>query len=180
MASSATLVSELLERNKEYVKTHKPMPYFSEIPKGISGPRTLIFCCLDGRVRPEEFLGLKPRGEALLIRNAGGHVPRNFNDILLLDQFVGIEEILVIEHTNCGATQITDEKVQEGISKYSPDGHDHEITELKFGTFEDPEARARDFVNFIKTHPFIRPELAQKTVGIVYDIKTGEVTKVSE
>jgi carbonic anhydrase len=41
-----------------------------------------------------------------------------------------------------------------------------------------PEARARDFVKFVKNHPLVRKELAAKTVGAVYDIKTGALTVV--
>ncbi|KAH8666973.1 carbonic anhydrase [Xylariales sp. PMI_506] len=175
---STSFVSQFFERNKEYARTHQPIPYFSELPPLHGRPRALIFSCVDSRVKPEVFLGLKP-GEATIIKNAGSHVPRNFNDILILDQFAGFTEILVIEHTDCGGTHLTEDGIRKGVLEYAP-GCKTETDILQFGTFKDVAGRARDFVSYLKNHPLIREELADKTVGVVYDVKTGEITKVTE
>jgi carbonic anhydrase len=45
-------------------------------------------------------------------------------------------------------------------------------------TLSSPEERARYYVDFVKNHPLIRKELAAKTTGAVYDIKTGLLTTV--
>lgn len=171
--ATTRLVPELLKRNEEYAKGHTALPLLPELTKP---PKTIIYCCLDARVRPEDFLDITP-GEAILVRNAGGNVPANLSDLLLLDQLLNLEEILVIEHTDCGGTYITDEQAKQNIAKMTPD-HPDEIAALKFGTFKDIEGRARDFVKFIKSHPLIRKELAATTTGVVYDIKTGKVTPV--
>ncbi|KAK9413972.1 hypothetical protein SUNI508_11424 [Seiridium unicorne] len=174
--ASPRIIPQLLERNAHYAKTHTPMPFIPEFPPEAQKPRVIVLACCDARVNPEAALGLKP-GEAIVIRNAGCDVPRNMANILLLSHVrPDIEELLIIQHNDCGVTYTTDEAIREGIKTVAPD-HVEQIDNLSFGTFQNNlasvEERARKSVNFIKASPFIKRELAENTVGAVYDIKTG-------
>jgi carbonic anhydrase len=40
------------------------------------------------------------------------------------------------------------------------------------------EAHVKEDLAFLKSSPFIRKELAEKSYGFVFDIKTGKVNKV--
>ncbi|KAK2608051.1 hypothetical protein N8I77_006688 [Diaporthe amygdali] len=57
MAASA---AELLNRNENAAKVHRPEPLLKERPAGSPKPKTFIFCCFDPRVDPTTFLGLNP------------------------------------------------------------------------------------------------------------------------
>ncbi|KAH8203476.1 hypothetical protein TruAng_002347 [Truncatella angustata] len=154
--SSLRLIPQLLERNQEYAKSHTPLPLITEFPPGTRGPKTVIFSCCDGRVDPEAVLGLKPGGmytiviacfptskdslsfdsEAIVLRNAGCNVPQNLEDLLLLDHVRGgVEEVLVLEHTDCGVTYATDEEIRESLKKLVP-SHSKDIDAFEFGTFK--------------------------------------------
>ncbi|KAM0818368.1 hypothetical protein AB5N19_04178 [Seiridium cardinale] len=194
--ASPRIIPQLLERNSQYAKTHTPMPFIPEFPPEAQKPRVIVLACCDARVNPEAALGLKPGGntmtvgahdcvvadpkphsEAIVVRNAGCDVPRSIADILLLSHVrPDIEELLIIQHTDCGVTYTTDEAIREGIKTIAPD-HVEQIDNLSFGTFQNNltsvEERARKSVNFIKASPFIKKQLAENTIGAVYDIKTA-------
>ncbi|KAF2245698.1 hypothetical protein BU26DRAFT_568255 [Trematosphaeria pertusa] len=73
---------------------------------------------MDQRVHPEEFLGLQ-RGDVPVIRNAGGRARRAVLDAAFLDALITITDIIVIHHTNCGLTLMTDEKVSKALGERS-------------------------------------------------------------
>jgi hypothetical protein len=36
----------------------------------------------------------------LIVRNAGGNIERNIDDLIFLDQLLGLKEVLLIKHTS--------------------------------------------------------------------------------
>jgi carbonic anhydrase len=44
--------------------------------------------------------------------------------------------------------------------------------------FDSLEQSLKDDVAWIKSHPYMRKELAENTFGLLYDLKTGEVTEI--
>ncbi|KAI0116331.1 carbonic anhydrase [Nemania sp. FL0031] len=170
-----TLASELLLRAEVLSKNHEPIPYFSET--GLS-PRSMIFCCFDWRVKPEEFLGLTAADDTILVRTGSGTPARNIMDIVAIDTLVGLTELIVIKHTDCGATHITNDDIRDHIIKHNPDlagKLDNFITTAT----TDLVKRAELDVEIIKSSPLIRKELRETAVGLLYDIKTGKVTRVA-
>ncbi|ORY68290.1 carbonic anhydrase [Pseudomassariella vexata] len=172
-------VEEMLRRSSEIAKTtHKPFPLFSELaavdaPK----PKIFIFSCIDPRADPASFFGIGP-ADALIVKNIGGHVNANFENLIFIDQFLGtLTDVLVIQHTDCGALHITNEAIRQNL-KDNDLGRKEDIDELDFGTFTSVEDQVRRNVKFIKDSPFIRDELKARTQGLAYDIKTGVVTRV--
>ena len=55
---------------------------------------------------------------------------------------------------------------------------DQGVDELDFGAIETLEKSVGDDVRALRNSPYVRPELAEKTVGYVYDLKTGELRRV--
>jgi len=64
--------------------------------------RLAVLACMDTRLNPAVLLGLED-GDAHVIRNAGGFVSDDVIRSLTLSQGLGTEEVVVIQHTDCGA-----------------------------------------------------------------------------
>ena len=72
----------------------------------------------------------------IIIRNAGGHVKNAINDILALDSFVGITDILVIHHTDCGTLHFKDPVIREELKARFPKKKS-EIDGMVFGSIDE-------------------------------------------
>ena len=70
---------------------------------GVPNNRRLwVLACMDERLPVEEALGIRP-GDAHIFRNAGGLVTDDaIRSAMLTTQFFGTNEIIVINHTECG------------------------------------------------------------------------------
>jgi len=171
-------ISELLKRNQSYAATaHQPIPTFAELgEKNIEPPHTIVVSCADGRCQPEKFLGLSPQDGVVLIRTVGGHVQPILNDIIALDGFIGIKDLLVIHHTDCGTLSFKDENIRKGLKARLPERDD--IDGMSFGAIKDLEQSVRDDLAILRAYPFTRKELADSSLGFVYDLKTGKLTPV--
>jgi carbonic anhydrase len=55
---------------------------------------------------------------------------------------------------------------------------DEAVDGLDLGAIETLEKRVGDDVEALRNAPYVRPELAEKTFGYVYDIMTGELRRV--
>ncbi|KAH8165083.1 hypothetical protein CIB48_g3158 [Xylaria polymorpha] len=162
---TSSFVSELIQRAEVLSKNHKPYAYFSEV--GLT-PKKMIFCCFDPRVKPEEFLGLT---------NGDGTPARNIIDIAAIDRLAGLTELIVIKHTDCGATYITENDVRNHIIEHNPELAG-KLENFTLQTTTDIVERTKLDVELIKSSPLIRKELRDTVVGLLYDIKTGTLTKV--
>ncbi|KAI1123515.1 carbonic anhydrase [Nemania abortiva] len=170
-----TLASEFLQRAEVLSASHEPIPFFSETRLS---PRSMIFCCFDWRVKPEEFLGLKAEDGAILVRTGSGSPVKNIGEIVGLDALVGLTELIVIKHTDCGATHITDDQIRAHIIKHNPDLAG-KLDDFASAATTDLAKRAQFEVEVLKSSPLIRKELRDTAVGLLYDIKTGKVTRVA-
>ena len=59
----------------------------------------------------------------------------SINDILALDGFVKINDILVVHHTDCGTTHFKDPLLREGLKARLP-GLEKEIEGMTFGAID--------------------------------------------
>ncbi|KAI3320659.1 carbonic anhydrase [Xylariaceae sp. AK1471] len=160
--------------NRVTSKNHKPFPSLSEIKLT---PKRMIFCCFDRRVNPEEFLGLKREDETILVRTASGTPARNIIDIVAIDNLVGLTELTVVKHTDCGALHMTENDIHNHIISYNPDLAG-KLDDFSVGTTTDIVQKTREDVKLLKSSPLIRKELRDTVSGLLYDIKTGKVTKI--
>ncbi|KAI0467774.1 carbonic anhydrase [Xylaria cf. heliscus] len=172
MTSSFT--SEILRRAEVVSKDHKPYPYLSEVAHR---PKKMIFCCFDQRVIPEHFLQLSDGDDVLLMRTASGTPARNMIDIATIDRLAGLTEVIVIKHTDCGATYITEHDVREHIIKHNPDLAGT-LDDLDLQSTTNMVERTRLDVELIKSSPYVRKDLREKVSGLLYDVKTGSLTKI--
>lgn len=169
-------VAELLERNRQLAATHEPFPKFSEMSDvGKSPAKIAIVTCIDPRCNPDGFLGLNP-GDAFVMRNICGHIAPILNDIVALDVFLGLSDIMVVHHTDCGATHFNDSLIRDGLKKRFPSNKD--VDTMSFGAITNLEQSVRDDLTILKKSPLISKELGERSVGFVYDIKTGLLTAV--
>ncbi|KAI0205314.1 carbonic anhydrase [Astrocystis sublimbata] len=174
MLSNAT-VKELFARSKNHPATHTPAPMMADV-EVTDRPHTIIFCCADSRINPPMLFNLG-FADAIVIRNAGCVIPRMIADLLILDQITDLREILIISHTDCGLTHVTDDFVRENLKEKNP-GHKEEIDHISVGSFKDNAARVRSDAQYVRSHPLLRKELQENIHGAVYDIKTGVLSRV--
>ena len=85
--------------------------------KGIpTDKQLLVVACMDERIPVEEALGLD-LGDAQIYRNAGGKVTDDvIRSAALTTQFFDTEEIIVVNHTDCGMMSAPDDAVVEGLA----------------------------------------------------------------
>lgn len=81
----------------------------------------LVITCIDERIPVEETLGLE-LGDAQIFRNAGGKVTDDvIRSAALTTNFFDTDEIILINHTDCGMMSAPDEAVREGFEAEAGD-----------------------------------------------------------
>ncbi len=99
------MLDAILEYNKSFVENKKYEPY---VTSKFPDKKLAIISCMDTRLVEllPSALGIK-NGDAKIITNAGGIISHPFGSAmrsLIIGIYeLGIEEILVIGHTDCGA-----------------------------------------------------------------------------
>ena len=170
-------LQQLLERNRAYTPTHTPSPTIAEMAaSGALETRVLIVTCVDPRCEPERFLSIAP-WEALAIRAIGGRIEPQIPSILALDTLMNFQELVIIHHTDCGGTYFTKDGVAGVLKERVPDSSDA-IDKLKFGDFSDIAGSVKEDLAVWREYPFTSKQLRDNSYGFVFDIKTGELTKV--
>ena len=109
------MIKEILEYNKQFVEKKKYEKYkTSKYPD----KKIAILSCMDTRLTEllPAALGIK-NGDVKIIKNAGGVVSHAFGSVvrsLLVAIFeLGVEEIMVIGHTDCGVQHINSDMMIE-------------------------------------------------------------------
>jgi carbonic anhydrase len=129
-----------------------------------------ILACMDARLTVEAFLGLRT-GDAHIIRNAGGLATDDaIRSLVISQELLGTEEVLVVEHTDCGMLAFKDDAVHKRLTERT--GADVPIT---FGAFGDLESNLRAQVERIRTHPWIKDVPVH---GLVFEVETGRLREV--
>src|SRR3954471_5531943 len=125
-----------------------------------------VITCMDSRISPLEMLGLEP-GDAKILRNAGARVTDDvLRTLVLAVHLLDVNRIMVVAHTDCRMTKVTDEEVHaEMLSK----GID--TRSLEFRTISDQRRELAGDVQRIRSSPYLIKDLA--VIGAIYDVKTG-------
>ncbi|KAL7801120.1 carbonic anhydrase, partial [Trichoderma afarasin] len=173
---STPTIADLLERNKIIAENYKPSPYHTE--PGYGKNPSLIITCNDRRCIPERFFNIQP-GEVVVHRNAGGSVQHALRDIIILDEVLGLKEIAIVHHTDCGTLRFRDENVRKSLKAKTDPKHWPEIDAMYIGAITDVEQSVRDDLEWLGTTPFVRKDLVERTFGFIFDVKTGLVSPVS-
>ena len=132
--------------------------------------RLAVLACMDARLNVEQVLGLG-LGDAHVIRNAGGIATDDaIRSIVISQHLLGTEEVIVIEHSQCGMLTFQDADVHRQLVEKT--GVD---IDLAFHAFSDLEANLREQVVRIKAHPWIKDVPVR---GLIYDIDTRELREL--
>ncbi|MFC4112127.1 beta-class carbonic anhydrase [Nonomuraea zeae] len=127
-----------------------------------------VVTCMDSRIDPLGLLGLKA-GDAKILRNAGARVTDDVLRTLVLAVYLlGVERVLVMPHTDCGMTKVTDSDVHGLTQERGVD-----TRSLEFHTVPDQNEALRHDLLRIRTSPFL-PE-GMPVAGAIYDVRTGRL-----
>jgi carbonic anhydrase len=158
---------DLLANNEQYVRVFDK--------GGHPGPPTkkvAILACMDARLDPARALGLE-EGDAHVVRNAGGVVTDDAIRSLAISQhLLGTEEIVLIQHTDCGMQKATDGEITALLAR-----HAGQWPPFQPQTFSDLERNLRESVRALRQSPFLLKR--DRVRGFVYDVETGRLTEVS-
>jgi carbonic anhydrase len=169
--SSATLglvssTDDLLENNQKYVAA-----FASPNLRAEPASRIAIVACMDARLDPGRVLGLEP-GDAHVIRNAGGVVTDDaIRSLTISQRLLGTEEIIVIQHTDCGMLKIRDAELEAQIEAETGVSLPFAIEALS-----DLDGGVRDSLDRLHGSPFLPHKRSIR--GFVYEVETGRLREV--
>lgn len=140
---------------------------------GVARAGVAVVTCMDSRIDPLGMLGLAP-GDAKILRNPGGRVTDAALLALVLGvNLLGVERILVVEHTRCAMASDSEHDLRQRLSEAS--GRD--ASWLSIDVIPDQVTSLRDDVAKVRAHPLIGDSVA---VGaFLYDVDTGLLAPVA-
>lgn len=176
------MIDEILAYNKKFVEEKRYEQYAaSKYPN----KKIAIITCMDTRLVEllPAALGFK-NGDVKIIKNAGGVVSNPFGSVIrsLLVAIIelGVEEVMVIGHTDCGVQHIDSEVMihhmkERGITQESIDLMKYCGVNFEnwLAGFDTVEQSVTDTVDTIKHHPLMPQDI--KIGGYVIDSVTGEL-----
>ena len=179
------IIEQLLEFNRLFVANRQ---YEQFVTSKYPDKKLAILSCMDTRLTEllPAALGLK-NGDAKIIKNAGGLVISPFDSamrsLLVAVYELGVEEIMVIAHSNCGACHMNGKQMKDLMVKRGI--HQDVINTIGLcgidldhwlEGFHDTEDPVRNTVNTIRNHPLIPQDV--NLHGYIIDSVTGMLTEV--
>ncbi|MEZ3117366.1 beta-class carbonic anhydrase [Halobaculum sp. MBLA0147] len=151
-----------------------------------TGENLLVIACMDERIPVEEVLGLE-LGDAQIFRNAGGKVTADvIRSAALTTNFFDTDEIVVVNHTDCGMMSAPDEAIREGLEAQTGGLDDADIDpslpELSLGdadvmdwikTTDDIDEACAAQVAYLEQSSFVPDDVT--ITGYVYEVESGEL-----
>ena len=179
------IIEEIIKYNEQFVANKDYEKYLtSKYPD----KKLAILSCMDTRLTAllPAALGLK-NGDAKLIKNAGGLVISPFDSamrsLLVAIYELGVNEVMIVGHTDCGAKHMDSEQMIEVMKKRGiPSEH---IDMMRYcgidfkswlRGFDTPEGSVRETVAQVQKHPLIPKDITVR--GFVIDSTTGELATV--
>lgn len=180
------MIEEIKEFNRKFVE-NKDYERFatSKYPD----KKIAIVSCMDTRLVEllPAALGFR-NGDVKIIKNAGGTIVNPFDStmrsILVAVYELGVTEIMVIGHTECGVQGMDAEEMlhtmkERGVSQEHITLMEHcgiNLREWLHG-FEDTDAAIAETVDLISHHPLMPPE-GVNVEGFVMDSYTGALRHI--
>jgi carbonic anhydrase len=163
-----SVIDEVLAANETYARTH-------ELRKLTPRPerKLAVLTCMDTRLSIRT-LGLRT-ADAHIIRNAGGIVTDDSLRSLLVSHYLlGTQEIMVINHTDCGLMLTSEQELRALVQERSGTAA---IAPAFFYAFQNIDENVRHQIQKLRTHPWIPKEVAVR--GFIYDVTTGRLREVN-
>jgi carbonic anhydrase len=127
--------------------------------------RLALVACMDARIDVLATFGLH-LGDAQVLRNAGGRVTDDvLRSLALSCNLLGVDSVVVMQHTMCRLADITDEELREQTG-----------ADLEFLPIADHATTLRDDVELLRTIPYLAA--LRSVAGFLYDTATGRVTEI--
>src|ERR1700723_2559834 len=162
-------IDEVLAANEIYSRTH-------ELRKLTPRPerKLAVLTCMDTRLSIRT-LGLST-GDAHIIRNAGGIVTEDTLRSLVVSHYLlGTEEIMVINHTDCGLMHTSEQDLRTRIQNRTGTAA---IAPPFFYAFQNINQKWRHALQKLRTHPWIPKSVAVR--GFVYDVASGRLREIKD
>ena len=182
------ILNEVLEANKKYAeefgeKSQLPIP---------PGRKFSIVTCMDARLDPAKFAGLK-EGDAHVIRNAGGRVTEDtIRSLIISHKLLGTQEWFIIHHTDCGMLTFKNDELHDLLSEsletaalgedgwYNPtkEGGSQAAQYINFLPIRDLAKSVVDDVKTVRENPLVPDNIPIH--GYIYEVETGKQVEVKE
>lgn len=181
------MLEEILKHNQKFVEEKAYQPYLtSKYPD----KKLAILTCMDTRLTEllPAALGIR-NGDAKIIKNAGGVVMHPYGSVvrslLVAIMELGVEEVMVIGHTDCGVQGMDGEGLLKELTEKRGIKEEHLAIIRSSGIdlegwlagFEDSGQSVRDTVFCLQNHPLIPKDV--KIYGYIMDSETGGLTAVA-
>jgi carbonic anhydrase len=159
---------DLYAANDTYAATFSDRGLTGTAARGLA-----VLTCIDSRIDPLTALGLAA-GDAKIVRTAGARVTDETMITLILAVYLlGVNRILLMPHTDCGVTKVTDDDIHARAAQHGID-----TRSLDFPTITDQNAALRRDLLRIRANPFLPGHVT--TGGAVYDVTTGRLTPLRD
>jgi carbonic anhydrase len=161
------VIDEVLQANEIYARTHELRALTPRPERKLA-----ILTCMDTRLSIRT-LGLKT-GDAHIIRNAGGIVTEDsLRSLIVSHHLLGTEEFMVINHTDCGLMQTTEQDLRTRIQNRTGTAA---VSPAFFYAFQNIDENVRHQLQKLRTHPWIPASVTIR--GFVYDVATGRLREI--
>lgn len=179
-----SIIQEIMEHNKSFVENEEYKSFeTSKYPK----KKLAVLSCMDTRLTLllPAALGVR-NGDIKIIKNAGATISHPYGSVMkslmVCVYELGIEDILVIGHYDCGMLNLRSDEITKKIIMAGID--EETITKVKaeidfdkwLSGFEDVEQSVRDTVKIIRNHPLIPERI--NVYGLVIDPNTGKLNQL--
>ncbi len=162
-----TVIDEVLAANEIYSRNHELRALTPRPERKLA-----VLTCMDTRLSIRT-LGLKT-GDAHIIRNAGGIVTDDsLRSLVISHHLLGTEEIMVINHTDCGLMTTTEHDLRNRIQNRTGTAA---VSPAFFYAFQNIEENVRHQLQKLRTHPWIPATVAVR--GFVYDVTSGRLREI--
>lgn len=179
------MLDEIFAYNKQFVKGK----YYEQYTTGkYPDKKIAILTCMDTRLVEllPAALGLK-NGDVKVIKNAGALITDSFGSVvrslLIAIYELGVENIMVVGHTDCGVQHISSKVMTEHMLKRGI--QPETIEQLKVGGinfdrwltgFDSVEQSVAETVDIIRSHPLVPADVS--IGGYLMDSCTGELKTI--
>lgn len=179
------MIDEILKFNREFVERGDYKQYVAD---KYPNKKLAVLSCMDTRLTEllPAALGLK-NGDAKIIKNAGGLIMSPYDSamrsLLVAVYELGVEEIMVVAHTTCGACHMSFKEfehhmIDRGISEDTLATIKHSGIDLDqwLEGFHDTHQSVKNTVATICNHPLLPADIVVR--GFIINTVTGALEEV--
>ena len=181
------MIDELLEYNRAFVAKKGYDAYRTD---KYPDKKIAIVTCMDTRLVEliPAALGIR-NGDVKMIKNAGGTITHPFGSAmrsLLVGIYeLGVEEIMIIGHTDCGAQHMDSKIMLQHIRAHGVTDEQLEMMEYCnidlnawLSGFDDVEKSVRGSVHLVRHHPLVPMDATVR--GFIIDSVTGRLEEFKD